>query len=387
MKGAFDMDKDTIRQITQRAIDTNAENGAAVVITKGSEQVYSCAAGLADVENNKAFAEDTICRAFSCSKVVTATAAMQLIERGRLDLNWELGWMIPSFSSPYYIRNGRRIESPKIKIRDLLNMTSGIPYPGGGNEGIEGMNDLWGRLDKSINSGASLTTQQFAEEAGKAALMFPAGQEWMYGSSADIMGAVIEKAADMRFGEYLKKNIFDPLGMEDTAFYVPKQKRDRLAVLYENTEQPPKRPDWVNLCIYDYDSEPAFESGGAGLFTTARDLSRLGMELSCGGAGVISRAAVSFMQHNGLSEAQRQTFNWDSCLGCGYANLVRMITDQNAAGLLAPVGSFGWDGWTGTYLLNDPRNEMSVTVFTQRCGAGTTQLARSVVNAAYAAFV
>ena len=376
-----------IKEIMDKTIAEHGENGAAAVITKDGGEVYSCAAGLADVENGIPFKEDTICRAFSCSKVITATAAMQLIERGKIDTGWELGWVIPEFSEPYYIREGKKIESPKIKIRDLLNMTSGIAYPGDPHEGIEGMNDLWGELDESIKSKNSLTTQQFAAKAGKAALMFPAGQEWMYGSSADIMGAVIEKVTDMRYGEYLKKNIFEPLGMSDTAFFVPKEKRGRLAVLYENTDTPPKKPDWVNLCIYDYEEQPAFESGGAGIFTTARDLSKLGAELSCGGKGVISRSAVNFMRQNGLTAEQKKTFNWDACRGNGYANFVRMIDDVNLSGLLAPKGAFGWDGWTGTYLLNDPDNKISVTVFTQRCGAGTTQLARNTVNAAYAALL
>ena len=158
-------------------------------------------------------------------------------------------------------------------------------------------------------------------------------------------------------------------------------------MLYENTEQPPKKPDWVNLCIYDYDEPPAFESGGAGIFTTARDLSLLGAELSNGGSGVISRSAVRFMQQNGLTDEQRKTFDWDSCRGYGYGNLVRILERPNEAGLLAPAGSFGWDGWTGTYLLNDPENKISITVFVQRCGAGTTQLSRNIVNAAYAALV
>ena len=381
------MEISTIQSILDKAIADHAENGAAAVITKDGREVYSCAAGLADVEGGVPFTEDTICRAFSCSKVITSVAAMQLIERGLLDTSFELGWIIPEFSQAYYIKDGKKCESPKIKLRDLLNMTSGIPYPGDPHEGIEGMNDLWGELDKSIKDGKSLTTQQFAAKAGKAALMFPAGNEWMYGSSADIMGAVIEKITGQRYGDYLRENIFAPLGMEDTAFYVSADKRDRLAVLYENTAQPPKKPDWVNLCIYDYDKAPAFESGGAGIFTTARDLSRLGAELSCGGKGVISRGAVRFLQQNGLTPEQKSTFNWDSCKGFGYANFVRILEDPNAAGLFASKGSFGWDGWTGTFLLNDPQEKISVTLFVQRCCGGTTPLARSVVNAAYAALI
>ena len=381
------MKLENIQGILDKAIADHAENGAAAVVTKDGQEVFSCAAGLADVEGGVPFTTKTLCRAFSCSKVITSVASMQLIEQGKLDTSWELGWVIPEFSESFYIRNGKKLESPKIRIRDLLNMTSGIAYPGDTHEGIEGMNDLWGELDKSINNGNSLTTQQFAAKAGKQALMYPAGEEWMYGSSADIMGAVVEKISGVRLGDYLRDNIFAPLGMEDTAFYVPTDKRDRLAVLYENTAQPPKKPEWVNLCIYDYDKAPAFESGGAGIFTTAKDLSLLGAELSFGGKGVISRSAVRFMQQNGLTPDQKRTFNWDSCKGFGYANLVRMLEDPNAAGLLASKGSFGWDGWTGTYLLADPLDKISVTLFVQRCGAGTTPLARSVVNAAYASLV
>lgn len=381
------MKLENIQGILDKAIADHAENGAAAVVTKDGQEVFSCAAGLADVDGGVPFTTKTLCRAFSCSKVITSVASMQLIEQGKLDTSWELGWVIPEFSESFYIRNGKKLESPKIRIRDLLNMTSGIAYPGDTHEGIEGMNDLWGELDKSINNGNSLTTQQFAAKAGKQALMYPAGDEWMYGSSADIMGAVVEKISGVRLGDYLRDNIFAPLGMEDTAFYVPTDKRDRLAVLYENTAQPPKKPEWVNLCIYDYDKAPAFESGGAGIFTTARDLSLLGAELSFGGKGVISRSAVRFMQQNGLTPDQKRTFNWDSCKGYGYANLVRMLEDPNAAGLLASKGSFGWDGWTGTYLLADPHDKISVTLFVQRCGAGTTPLARSVVNAAYASLV
>ena len=377
------MDRSVIDRIVSKTIETHGENGAAYIITRDGETICSGGGGFADVENRLPFTTDTICRAFSCSKVVTSTACMMLIERGLLDTGWELGWMIPEFSEAFYIENGERKPSPAIRIRDLLNMTSGIAYPGGSYEGAGDMNDLWGRLDKSINDGASMTTQEFAAQAGACALAFPAGREWQYGSSADILGAVIERASGEKLSDFMRKNIFEPLGMSDTAFYVPPEKRGRLAVLYENAAEHPRLPSYVNLCIYDCDSEPAFQSGGAGLFTTASDLSKLGAMLSTGGMGLLSPKAIDFMRQNGLTPEQRVTFNWDAVRGCGYGNLVRSLEDRNTAGLFASPGSFGWDGWTGTYLLCDPEERLSVTVFTQRCGAGTTQLARSIVNAAY----
>ena len=377
------MSYEIIDEIIDRAVAEHQETGAAFQLTRDGKTVHEYAAGLADAEKGTKFTADTICRAFSCSKIATSVAALRLMERGRLDTSWELSRFFPEFSAPFYIRNGEKIPSPQITIRDLLNMTSGIPYPGDEREGAEGMSGLWGRLDKSVREGHSLTTQEFAREAGKQPLMFPAGEQWMYGSSADILGAVIEKAADMRLSEYMRKYIFDPLGMKDTAFYVPAEKRDRLAVLYENAGESPKKSEWVNLAIFDYDSPPAFESGGAGLFSTAADYAKLGAELSYGGAGVISRRAVSFMRENGLTEEQRRTYDWESVRGFGYENLVRIMEDRNRAGLFASKGAFGWDGWTGTFLLCDENVKVSFTLFVQRCGAGTSQLARDTVNAAY----
>ena len=374
-----------INEIIDRAIESGAETGAAFVLTKDGKSVHDYSAGLADIAQNKPFTPDTICRAFSCTKVVTAVAAMILMERGRLDTAYPIEWFIPEFKDAYYIKDGEKIASPQIRIRDLLNMTSGISYPGGGYEGADGMNKVWGDLEKSIRDGKSMTTREFAAAAGKAPLAYPSGREWMYGSSADVLGAVIEILADTELSEFYAKNIFEPLGMEDTAFFVPPEKRDRLGVLYEGSGKDAKPIEWVNLCIFDYDSKPLFQSGGAGLFSTARDFAKLGAELSFGGAGVISRRAVDFMRENGLTPEQKITFNWDSTRGYGYANLVRCLEDRNAAGTFATKGAFGWDGWTGTYLLCDPAEKTSVTLFVQRAGGGTTQLSRDIVNAVYAA--
>lgn len=370
-----------------RAAASGEETGASIVVNIGGETVFTHSAGLADAENSVPFTENTICRAFSCTKVATSVACMLLVERGILDTADDLSWYIPEFSRPFFIKDGKKTDSPPVKIRDLLNMTSGIPYPGAGREGSTETDSLWGRLDASIREGHSMTTQEWAAEAGKCPLLYPAGSEWMYGASADILGAVIEKAADTDLGEFMRKNIFSPLGMNDTAFFVPPEKRDRLAVLYDGAGSSRKKPDYVNLCIYDCDSEPAFHSGGAGLFSTASDYSKLGAELAYGTAGIISRKTVDMMRRNGLSPEQRRTLNWDSVRGFGYGNLMRMLEDRNEAGLIASEGAFGWDGWTGTYLLCDTSEKLSVTLFLQRCGAGTTRLSRCAVNTVYAALI
>ena len=379
-----------IQKVIDACIKAGEETGAAVVLTKDGEAVISCTGGFADKENQIPMKADHICRAFSCSKISTSICAMILMERGQLDINWELERIIPEFAHPYYVKDGKRVECEgSIRVRDLLNMTAGIPYPGEGPEGIELTNQVWGELDQSIRDGKSMTTLEVAKRIAKCPLCFEPGKLWMYGASADVLGAVIEVVSGMRLSTFMEENLFAPLGMNDTAFYVPAEKRERLAVCYEQTPDGRKIYEGGNLAIYDFDRLPAFESAGAGLFTTAADYAKIGAMLSNGGVyhgtRILSRKAVEFMSYASLSEQQLAQFGWDSNLGYGYSNLVRILKNPNEAATLASQGSFGWDGWTGTYLLCDPVEHVSVTLFTQRCGASTTQLARNVVNAAYTA--
>lgn len=382
------MDISRIKNIMDSCIEKHEEVGAAFVFTKNGDIEAQYSAGFANLENNIKMSEKTICRAFSCSKVVTSTAVMMLIERGMLDINWSLEWLIPEFANPVYIRGGEEISASRsITIRDLLNMTSGIPYPGDGNEGIDKTNNLWGKLDASIQNSCSMSTLDFARQAGNCPLMFNTGEHWLYGASADVLAAVIEVVSGQKFSDFLRENIFEPLEMSDTAFFVPPEKCDRLSAFYESAGENPTLFTGHNLCIYDYTTNPAFQSGGAGIFSTANDYARLGAMLSNNGVyknkQILGRKTIGFMSKNALTPAQKQTFDWDALKGFGYANLVRMLEDNNAAASLASVGSFGWDGWSGTFLLCDPAEKTSITLFLQRAGAGTTQLARHVVNAVY----
>ncbi len=371
------------KAVLERFIEEKKENGAAVVITRHGIPIFSASAGERDVENHLPFTEDTICRAYSCTKVATGMAVMMLVQEGKIDIGERLEVYMPEFEKPYLLKEGNKIDCPPIRVRDLLNMTSGIPYPGEGTEEMQMTNDLWYRLDQSIRDGNSMTTRGFAKGVAKAPLLFTPGDRWMYGASADVLGALVERVSGMEFADFLEERIFKPLGMTDTAFFVPGEKRDRLAVLYDSAGENPTKPDYVNLCIYDFEEKPAFQSGGAGLFTTAEDYAKLGAELSFGARGLLGRRTVDFMRENALNSEQRRSFDWESLWGYGYANLVRMVMDRNRAGTLASKGAFGWDGWTGTYILIDPAEELSITLFLQRANSGTTQLSRNLVNAVY----
>ena len=380
------MNMKKISEVMENAVKSGEEVGAAAVIVKDGEPVGEYACGYADVNNKKPMKTDTICRMFSCSKISTAIAAMICLERGLIAMEDELCRFIPEFDHSEYYSNGKMIPcSRRIKIADLLNMTSGIAYPCD-EKGAEAINTVWYELDKSYRDGNMLSTMEFAKRAAACPLLFDVGEKWMYGSSADIMGAVIEAASGMEYRDFLKKYIFDPLGMNDTDFFVPKEKRDRLAKLYECAGKEPKEFTGTNLAIFDFEEKPNFQSGGAGLFSTAEDYAKLGAALSTDGRGIISRKTVDFLSVNSLSDKQRESFVWDSCKGCGYANFMRIVENRNNAGMIVSDSSFCWDGWTGTYLMMDPKEKLLISLTLQRTGAGTTRLAKALINAAESSF-
>lgn len=377
----FNMNKTA--DIMEKAVKSGEEVGAAVVITKDGKAIGSYACGYADKELKKPMQTDTICRMFSCTKVITAISAMICLEKGLITMEDELCRFIPEFENSLYWNDGKLVPaSRRIKIADLLNMTSGIAYPCDDSR-AEKLNTLWYELDKSYKDGNMMSTSEFARRAASCPLLFDVGENWMYGSSADVMGAVIEAASGMEFRSFVKEKILTPLGMNDTDFYVPSDKRDRLSQIYEYTDNGLTPFKGVNLAIYDFEEIPNFQSGGAGLFSTAEDYAKLGVALSCDGGGIISRKTADFLGVNSLSQSQKQSFNWDSCKGCGYANFMRIIENRNNAGLLASDGAFGWDGWTGTYLLIDRAERISVSLTLQRAGAGTTRLSKAIVNSIF----
>ena len=379
-----------LKEAMDRAINRQEEVGAALVLMKDGVQVMHYATGMANLERKIPMREDSICHAFSCTKIATSIAVMKLMEQGLIDIDWNLDSVLPEFAQPYLLKDGKKTPTiHKIKIRDLLNMTSGIPYPGDDTEEMKATNACWKDETERILRENGSTTRDFIRQISECPLLFEPGEQWMYGASADVLGAVIEVITGKKLSEYLSEILFKPLGMSDTAFYLPKEKMDRAAIIYDHVWAG-KKPDAYSdpfLCITTPQEAPQFESGGAGLFSTALDYAKLGMMLAdkghWGETEILGRKTVEFMAANGINDRQRRTFNWDSVKGCGYANLVRVIQDKNAAGLEANIGTFGWDGWAGTYQFCDPTERLSITLFVQRCGAGTSQLARNITNIVY----
>lgn len=363
--------------------------GANLLVLKDGKEVIYEEYGYRDLENRVPFSRDTIMRLYSMSKPITAAAVMILVDRGIIDLADCLCWSLPGWKMSHYINErGERVKSQnEIMIKDLMNMTSGLPYPGGDGSSAQ-VAEIFVELDKRLRTADPMTTRELGERLGKVDLSFNPGDRFMYGTSADVLGYVIENATGQRFGDFLKENIFDPLGMNDTGFWVPEEKRPRLAKVYRTNYQ-----KWcVEHCPtnhlgidYNLDREPAFQSGGAGLVSTLDDYAKFATMLhnkgELNGVRILSETAVRYLTSPSLTERQRRGFDWQGLSGYSYGNLMRNLVDPGQAVIMSEKGEYGWDGWLGCFFANYPESRMTILIGTQRTDCGTSALSRKLVNA------
>lgn len=211
--------KDKIMAVLEQAVENGDAAGSNVlVIHNGKEAVY-CGYGMRDMENSLPMERDTIFRLYSQTKPVTAAAAVTLMEQGRLNAGAWLSDYLPEYAEMYVSRNGVRTPAKNhIKVSDLLNMTSGIPYPAEDSAGGKTSGKVFWETEQAMRTDSPITTRELARRMSEAELCYEPGERFMYGASADILGAVIEEVSGMSFRDYLRQTFFEPLGMQDTDF-------------------------------------------------------------------------------------------------------------------------------------------------------------------------
>lgn len=406
-----------LQERMQEAVDAKEFSGITLLYQEKDYQPVFLSAGLADIEQNVPMTKDTIFRLYSQTKPITAAAAMILLEDGVIDLYDPVGKFFPGFlHSMVQTQQGPVPALHVMTIRDLLNMTSGLVYPDGRTQAETDTGKVYDDLIARLGTADMMSTSEFAERMSHCLLQFDPSTNWQYGTSADILGAVIEKAADMPFGEFLKERIFTPLGMEDTGFTVPDEKRSRLAAAYichtpdelpegekkaasgscgkgqEVREDPSKSGQWLeryagcNLGIRSEGGENPFESGGAGLFSTLPDYLRFARMLRDGGRSpegeqILRPGTISFFTSHQLDDIQQKSFHaWVGLEGHSYGNLLRVMQDSRKAGIIGTNGEYGWDGWLGTYFANVPSEDATLLLGIQRYGYGTGTYTRKLRN-------
>lgn len=382
---------ETVENLIKREIDNGNIVGASMLVIHKNREIYHNTFGYADKENKVLMKRDTIFRMFSMTKPITAVATMILAERGEIDLLDPVSKYFQEYKNQLVYNDNNDLEPAKreITISDLLNMTSGIPYPDDTKSGKE-LGDMLRGFIKKREMGESVTTQDYVRAIGKIPLLFQPGEKWSYGFSADILGGIIEIVSNKKFSEFLRDEIFLPLGMKDTGFFVPKEKRDRFAAIYRFDENEKFLKPFKESFLGEYYGEDvAFESGGAGLVSTLDDYSKFAMMMinkgKYNGVRILGRKTIEFMIKDKLTDKQKVDFTWDSIKGYGYGCLMRILINQGEAGTNASLGEFGWDGWTGNYIIMDPKEELIFMYFIQRCDSGVTPVVRKLRMATYAA--
>ncbi|KRF02303.1 serine hydrolase [Paenibacillus sp. Soil766] len=341
--------------------------GCACTVVQRGEVIYKETLGYADLETKKAITPDTIYRIYSMTKVITCLAALMLYEKGLYLLNDPLEEYLPEFKNQQTFRdnNGTKSISPAtgpILIKDLFTMTSGLTYPGDGTETERHTRTMLENAKRE-----TMDMRALSNELASVPLEFDPGTRWKYGFSHDVLAALIAVLTGQTFGAFLQKEIFDPLGMTDTSFRISEDKRDRLCTIYDRPEGGALTPNTKTDANYQPGSR--YESGGAGLLSTIGDYSRFAQLLAKGGehegVRLLSPKTVQLMATNHLSPQQLKDFNWQQMRGYGYGLGVRVMIDPAAGGNNGSIGEFGWAGLAGSYLLIDPKEELSVVYMQQ----------------------
>ena len=380
--------QDQLYRTMKKAVDGGTASGMNFLAFKDGKEIAYCEYGYRDIENKKPMTRDTIFRMYSSSKPVTAAAAMLLISRGVIDIGEDISSYLPEFTNVNVNQKGNRIPADRgITVKDLLNMTSGLPYPDENTAGGRQCDEVFAKLDRRLYGDAPMTTKEFSELMAENDLCFHPGDHFMYGVSADILGALIERVTGTKLSEFMQTEFFAPLGMEDTGFYVPAEKADRTAKVYDLIDGRLTEVKTNHLGIkYTLDIPPAFESGGAGICSTLDDYAKFAeMLLNYGsyeGNQIIPERAVRYMIKGGLTELQKADLQsgWDDLYGYTYGNLVRVCEDESKAIVLSSKGEYGWNGWLGTYFSNEPVHGITILMGVQRIGGDTGVLARKLKN-------
>ncbi|WMT43264.1 serine hydrolase domain-containing protein [Paenibacillus sp. D2_2] len=365
------LDTQVINQLKKTlrvCIDNQEISGANFMVIKDGNEVFYHEDGLADIEAGRPITRDSIFRLYSMTKPLTAVSIMMLLERGEIDLFDPVSRYIPGFKDQQVEINGELVPvAREVNIHDLLNMTLGLVYGGQHTEAL--FNELGSRMyDEN-----PMSTIEFANRLGQGPLSFEPGSNWQYGASADVLGAIVETVSGMRYGQFLRKEILDPLEMKDTGFWLPEEKRERLAKTYQDDGAGGlKLYSDSHLGIHhQMDQEPAFESGGAGLTSTIDDAAKFTtmlMNQGCfNGVQLLRPRTVQYLTSASLTDWQQKGFDtWHTFRGYSYGNQMRIMTDPRTAGLIGSQGEYGWDGWLGAYFCNSPQDGLTILFMIQK---------------------
>jgi CubicO group peptidase (beta-lactamase class C family) len=353
-----------VRPALQAFVDSGELAGIVALTSRRDEIVQADAIGWCDIETHTPMRSDTLFRIASMTKPITSVAALMLVEQGKIALTDPISRWIPELGNPRVLRDSASplhdtVSAQRaITIEDLLTHRSGVAYA------FFSEGPLKQAYEKTLGDPAMnrLTPDEWLAALGTLPLAYQPGERFHYGHSTDVLGFLIGRVEGKPLRQVLQELIFTPLGMTDTDFWLPHEKRSRLASLYRYEEQSGRLAKVVPAM---YDEPPAYTPGGGGLISSAADYHRFARMLLGGGAldGVrlLRPQTVRLMQTNRLTDAQRQVpFAgmplWQkSGFGLGLSIAEDLIDNPYACG---SPGSVTWPGIFGTWWQADPVHDL-----------------------------
>jgi CubicO group peptidase (beta-lactamase class C family) len=375
-----------IRSHFGKYVDSGKLPGYHITVSRGGKLAYSDLYGHADVENKKPVANDTIYRIASMTKPICAVAALMLWEEGLFEMHDQVKWFIPSFADQKVFRSGT-LTAPRyepvtepMEMWHLFSHTAGMTY---GFIYSNPVDQMYRNAGFEWGTPPDASLAEICDILAGLPLMFQPGTEWAYSMSIDVLGRVVEILSGMTLGEFMKKRIFDPLGMTDTAFHCSADKADRLATLYVPNPADKKilRNDVGSAGALN---EPKAHFGGGGLVSTTSDYLKFAEMLRCGGelngTRILSNRTVAFMTSNhlpnnvDLTAFGRPLFSETAYDGVGFGLSVSVTLDPVKAKVAGSVGDYGWGGAASTNFTVDPKEELVFMIMTQLMPSSTWPL-------------
>jgi len=389
------MDFTKLRNCMDKFIREYNTPGLDCIVYQDHKMLFRYFAGMRDIENNKKMDGNELYLIFSMTKMLTCTAALQLFKQGKYQMSDAVSKYMPEFCEMRISNEeldfenaakittgglmGESVESKQdgyaknqITIKDLFTMSAGLDY------------DLTDDAITNALRDGKRSTREIVVAMAQKTLGFEPGTRFRYSLCHDVLGALIEIWSGQRLGEYMKKNIFEPLNMQNTFFGIPNDaKLDKMAARYTYDEN--RKPKRLPLeCVYNFSEN--YESGGAGLTSCTEDYSVFLDALACGGVAgngnvILSPEIIELMRTNHLKGKQCDDF---ACLkpGYGYGLGVRTHMEKAISGALSPIGEFGWDGAAGAFSMVDMDNRLSLTYF-QHIHNWDIKIQNEMINALY----
>ena len=361
------MNFDKLEKLMNSFVEDGYAPGNTLQVYLGNNKVFDYTCGYSDMDKKIKMTGDEYFYLYSCSKITTVTSALQLVEQGKILLSDPLYEYIPEYKDVYIkAENGELVKAKKdIKIINLFNMTAGLTY----NMDSDGI-----KKAREITQG-KMNTDVVARCIASDPISFEPGERFQYSLCHDVLAGLVSIVSGKNFRDYVKENVFDPLGMNDSYYHPTDEIKSRMAAQYKYEVDDGANDNIVDAQISGSKNKGKFvyvgpknshilgdeyDSGGAGMISTVSDYIKLASALSNYGLGItgeriLSPYTVDLMRTNTLDENQIKTFNWKQLEGYGYGLGVRTMIDRAKGGSLSNVGEFGWGGAAGASVYIDPK--------------------------------